>query len=275
MNYNTMVTDLLSTDQPIIPFDVTYRIHDDQGQFLGEVSAHKFILALASPIFRSAYFGSDNTDKKEKVIKSKDRTVKAFQAMVDFIYKKPVDFEQMTVHEIFDVVDLAECYMISDLMEVLKERLKTVKVTKDTVIEIAETAEKFERFEEASMILLTNCARTLNNELYNRESMVAFCSALANTDHGMTGLRLIAMTEGQAPVPCSNCQGLPCKSGTDIGDFGQIRIGTVMAPNPKQTYVGGIYDGIDFGRVRYTANHNFPATSSRLPMFRYSCGKYP
>ena len=154
-------------------------MHD---QFLGEVAAHKLILGLASPVFRAGLFASDNIDKKAKVLKTEAPTVKSFQTMMDFMYKKPIDFNGMTIYEIFDLVGLAERY-------VLNEQLENVKVTKETVLEDAKTAAEFELFEEYSKTLLRNCVKMLDNELKTKESVRNFCSEVTNTEDEVIGFQ--------------------------------------------------------------------------------------
>jgi len=291
LGYNYLVSSLFSTDQPTIPFDVTYRIHDKEDQFQGEVSAHNYLLGLVSPVFRSSLFGSDNTDKKAKSIEA-GTTVKAFKTMIDFIYKRQIDFEQITVHEIFDIVDLAECYMIPELMNLLKERLENVKVTKDNMIEVAKTAEEFKRFKEASKPLITNCTKTLNRELTSRESWINFNLEMVNTGNEVIGVKLMSMMEDLAPI-CSNCQATPCKSGTDITSISQVKVGTVIAPGPGCSQLYGrddmgetevtsitgsymrmyMYVGPGKGNYKYPATQAHPVQMGNGPLFRFSCGQ--
>ena len=55
---------LLTSDHPAIPMDVTYRVLDPEGQVEGEVFGHKFLLGLASPVFRRGFFSVDFKEKK-------------------------------------------------------------------------------------------------------------------------------------------------------------------------------------------------------------------
>ena len=51
---------LLSSDLPIVPYDVTFLICNEEKEQLGEVQGHKFIFALNSPVFKSMFCGAGN-----------------------------------------------------------------------------------------------------------------------------------------------------------------------------------------------------------------------
>ena len=82
VNYNLQVQELLTSDPPAIACDVTYRVLDPKGKLEGEVSGHKFLLALASPVFRRGFYGTDFKEKKTESIEMKGTTFKAFKAMI-------------------------------------------------------------------------------------------------------------------------------------------------------------------------------------------------
>ena len=56
VDYNLLVQELFTSDPPAIAFDVTYKVLDPEGKLEGEVSGHKFLLALASPVFRRGFY---------------------------------------------------------------------------------------------------------------------------------------------------------------------------------------------------------------------------
>ena len=55
-----------------------------QGELEGEVPAHKFLLALASPVLRRGFY--DSHFKESDKIDMKETTLKAFKAMMSVIY---------------------------------------------------------------------------------------------------------------------------------------------------------------------------------------------
>ena len=134
LSYDGRIVNLVNTKPLAIPFDILYNVVNKQGEIQSEVPAHKFLLTLVSLVFRTGFFGSDNTDKKAEVIKIKETTSKAFQTFINVIYQKPVNLDQMKVHEILEVFNLANHFIILELLVVLNEQLDKIKITKDNVI---------------------------------------------------------------------------------------------------------------------------------------------
>ena len=164
----------------------------------------------------------------------KDTTLNAFKAMMSVIYKQPINFKNMSVEEVFELVNLAERYDLQKLKPKLKQELETMSLVKESVVEVAKTAMKFHQLEEASRTVLDNCAKTLNSQLDTKESVVQFCASYSGTEDEVIGMKLIAMMKSLpllTPPPCPNCQETPCKSGTAITSAKQVRVGTVMMPN--------------------------------------------
>ena len=71
VDYNLLVQELLASDPTAIAFDVTYKMLDLEEKLEGEVSGHKFLLALASPVFRRGFYGADFKEKKTENIEMK------------------------------------------------------------------------------------------------------------------------------------------------------------------------------------------------------------
>ena len=221
MDFNSLIP-ALSNSPPSIPYDVTYKICNEEDKVMAEVPGHKMILAMASEVMRNGFFGSDNTDKTAKVIRVQDTTVAAFQTMFDFIYRRAINTDLMKAADIFDVINLAKKYIIQKLEDDFMEKLGKFKVTKDDVIKVAKTAKDYEKFEEASAILMINCANTLNKELKDKETLLEFINKLRATGDEVIGVRLISMMK---KTLCSNCQSSPCKSGSPV-NISQLRVGT-------------------------------------------------
>ena len=230
VDYNLQVQELLTSDPPAIAFDVTYQVLDSEGKLEGEVSGHKFLLALASPVFRRGFYGTDFKEKKTKSIEMKGTMIKAFKAMISIIYRQPLDLENMTVTETFDLMNLAERYNLPKLKNKLKLQFETMVLSKNNVVEVADTAIRFHQLQEASGALLNNCARTLFRDLETKESVFNFCSSSYGTGNEMIVLKLMSMTDDM-PVTCPNCLSTPCKSGEVITSVKQVRAGSVVAPN--------------------------------------------
>ena len=137
IDYNS----LLSSDHPGVPYDVTFLITNQEKEHQGYVQAHKFIFALNSPVFKSRFCGDGNfagTNDKDVEITG---TLAAFRLMTNFLYNKPTAIDELSVDEIFEVVDLAHCYDIAELEQALEQRLEKMVIAKDDVIEAAKKAE--------------------------------------------------------------------------------------------------------------------------------------
>lgn len=277
LDYNALVASLLSPDCPI-PSDITFRVMDKKGIYLGDVSAHKFILSLVSPISRSSFFGSDNTDRDAKVLETKETTMKAFRGMVDFIYKKEVNFEQMSVREMFDLVDLAEYYHITELQEVIRGLLNDLDISRETVMEVAAMAEEFTQYDVMSKTLLGNCARVLNTITTDRKSFIDFSSEVTQSRREVLWVKLISLMKNLQPpvVVCSNCQETPCRSGMLVTDIQQVKEGTILTGNKESGYFRNseregnvVVKSVDISRGRVLVN-NCPGHSDYYENYPYS-----
>ena len=114
-----------------IPPDVTFQIMNynhnqessgerEEESVEGDIKGHKVILGMFSPVFKQEFFGPAKEIKD--IIPVRQTTFYAFTKMFDYIYQKNVDWEDLSVLELYDVVNLAEKYDISGLMDELKFR---------------------------------------------------------------------------------------------------------------------------------------------------------
>lgn len=108
--------------------DISFEFESDNGNEL--VSAHKTILAVASPVFRAWFFGDGEENglvtkvgKTEKIV---DATAAAFKEFLQFFYRRKVT---LTMENIEEVALLADKYDMLDSVEAcatfLVEQLKT------------------------------------------------------------------------------------------------------------------------------------------------------
>ena len=68
--YTHLVESILDGLEP----DVTFKIVNIKEEILGTVSAHKVILSMASPVFKTQFFGMENVDKYAKTVVVKETT---------------------------------------------------------------------------------------------------------------------------------------------------------------------------------------------------------
>eukprot|EP00092_Neocalanus_flemingeri_P070838 GFUD01086979.1.p1 GENE.GFUD01086979.1~~GFUD01086979.1.p1 ORF type:complete len:173 (-),score=45.80 GFUD01086979.1:133-600(-) len=132
-----------------IPSDVTFQIirvtiegTAEIQEVLGDVTGHKVVFAAASSVFRDEFFGGlkETTD----VIPVKETTYEAFEKLMFFIYSKDIDWSGVTVLEMYDVVNLAERYIMPELMDEMKKQMENVPLkNNDDLLNIAHTASEF------------------------------------------------------------------------------------------------------------------------------------
>ena len=85
--------------------------------------AHKLILALASPVFEMEFYGGHWVERdSDRVVIEDDRGV--FQELIAFIYKQNVDFSSLEDLQLWDLLYLANKYLIKQLQTLLEEELK-------------------------------------------------------------------------------------------------------------------------------------------------------
>ena len=255
--------------------------------------AHKFLLALASPVFRRG-FCCELKEKTAEVIDMEDTSLAAFKAMMGVLYKRPLDYENMSVTDTMELVNLAERYHLMKLKSKLLQRLEVMVLAKEKVVECANTAMKFLLLKEAFQALLENCAKTLARELHTKDAVIEFFSSYSGTGEEVIVLKLMSMMN-VLPIPCcSNCLGTPCKSGTAVTSVHEVRAGTVLAPNPDtgsfawwnmkdrgETVVKSIREGKMIvveegeGAVKYTTagNYGYKVFYKGIPVFHFFCKK--
>ena len=145
-----------------IPTDVTFQILDcaqnmksiseeTDVSVLGEVKGHKLILGMFSSVFRGEFFGPAKETKD--IIPVRLTTLEAFEKMFDYMYQKDIDWESLSVLELYDLLNLAEKYDMPGLMKEIKENIKSFPLKMEDVVETADTAVQFTQFPAVSDLL--------------------------------------------------------------------------------------------------------------------------
>jgi len=135
------------------------------------VSAHKLILGLTSPVFRSQLSGRWGHDQGEnQVIVVEDVTAPAFKTMINYMYGIPLSYsvEYLTLdkaQELFDVVYAAKKYLIPQLNQEIVALINKTEITTNTVEldKLEKMAKQFSHLEEASRALLFKCSQEREN----------------------------------------------------------------------------------------------------------------
>ena len=189
----------------MIPFDITFRIvtqadynygDDDDEDTLVDgatntvasssfplVSAHRLVLGLTSPVFRTQLYGRWR-EGGEQVVEVKDVTFPAFRTMVNYIYGVPLSYsvEFLTLEkaqELFNIVYAAKKYLIPQLLQEIVALINKAAITTNTieVKELVKLAEHYSYLEEASVALLAKCeeerenAKKVSKKIWEKEGL--------------------------------------------------------------------------------------------------------
>jgi len=164
------------------------------------------------------------------VIPVEQTTADAFQKMIDFFYRVDIDYKNMTVPELFDIVNLAEQYDVPKLMQELIVGLTKVPLAMKNFMEVANIAFKFSQFEDASSALFLHCAKYFHENVTEPREQVKYMVTQHSEGHGMVALKLLSLAESMPPVAgCENCHEKDCLVGMEVEPKKLFRGQHVMA----------------------------------------------
>eukprot|EP00092_Neocalanus_flemingeri_P017120 GFUD01018515.1.p1 GENE.GFUD01018515.1~~GFUD01018515.1.p1 ORF type:complete len:285 (-),score=57.88 GFUD01018515.1:89-943(-) len=211
-----------------IPTDVTFQILTS-GK---EIQAHKYVLALASPVFKKQFFG-DAKETKD-LIPVPETTEESFKTMIDFTYGKEIDWKKMTIEELFNVANMAKKYLIDTLMKEIQKVFEEVHITEENVVTVAATAEAFDQFQDISDTLVLHCAKFLKSVLKTQDQFVKYAAKHANTEMTQTALSLISKFPEVSPAEkqCGKC-GKDCRQGKGLLTSDHIAVGDRVLINDQ------------------------------------------
>ena len=131
--------------------DVSFRLPDGS-----EVGGHKLVLAVASPVFESQFYGpmaAENTD----VVTVKEVDSKAFRLLLECVYNSgPVESWDLTPDDYWNLFNAAHLYIVPVLMKhcevKLSEHAETLKNDANKLIEFINKAQTLSISEKLSKI---------------------------------------------------------------------------------------------------------------------------
>jgi len=219
-----------------IPYDVTFQLVESEGNTMTEegsdkgvkkvkkdkreIKAHKFILAASSPVFKGMFFGPMKESKD--VIDVKETTFESFKKLIEYIYHVDIDCRDMSLVELYDIVNLAELYNIPKLMEELMMQMENFPISMDNLMEVAVTASEYSQFEIVSDAVIVACAKVLQKTLSDPAEGMGFTEFTQTQfacGNGQVALRLLALVDVKQlipPVKCDNCEEKPCIRGQTV-----------------------------------------------------------
>ena len=131
------------------------------------VSAHKFLLAAACPVFGRQFYGPLKEDSNEVVIK--ETTVEAFSTMINYLYN-PLG-ERFSLDHLKDpqslceVFNIAERYQLEELKLIAYKVLSALPINSENMLSTATIAKHWCVFPSVSEKLLEKCNNFLNQEM--------------------------------------------------------------------------------------------------------------
>ena len=214
-------------DPSEVPFDITFVIEDCGSK----VRAHKWIMAMGSPVCMKQFYGELRETSDEILIKK--TTKSAFVTMVDTFYGKDIMWMSKSAEEIFRIADIAEKYQVDVLKEDVEEALREFPLNKENVVIVASIAESYgELFEAPANTLLQSCAIFLTSVLLVKEDFVNFAVKYSKTSYADVALRLLALMD-EVPPPLIQCCGLKtCRRGKPMMSFRDFKVGDTVQINP-------------------------------------------
>ena len=217
----------ITLDPSEIPYDITFVIEECGSK----VKAHKFILAMSSPVFKKQFYGElKETDDK---IVIKDTSKDAFITMLDFFYCREVDWEKKTVEELFEIANMAEKYQVSSLKEKIPGAVEFLEVNEENVVIIAAKAEEYSHFEYVANSILLKCREFLSSVLRVRGNYCKFAKKYAGSELTDVALKLIAGMENVNPTSKGCCKLNLCRRGKLMLETSDFVVGEKVQFNPE------------------------------------------
>eukprot|EP00092_Neocalanus_flemingeri_P017868 GFUD01019333.1.p1 GENE.GFUD01019333.1~~GFUD01019333.1.p1 ORF type:complete len:313 (+),score=76.48 GFUD01019333.1:53-940(+) len=260
-----------------VPSDVTFQIISvtSEGaaeiiQVLGEVTGHKNVLAAFSKVFRDQFFGKLKEEKD--VIPVKETTYEAFQKLMFFIYSKDINWGGVTVPEMFDVVNLAEKYIMPELMDEMKKQMENMPLTNnDDLLNVAHTATEFNHlFPDVSSALLLSCAKFLQKTI-PPSAQLQFAIDQSGTGKEATVLQLLPLAKDLPALECSNCGDVDCLDGQGVVGIDKFKVGLKLRVNQSCSACWGVNGGVFAGKVYTVKSVN--KNNNRVDV-RRGCGDH-
>lgn len=156
-------TNYFTTDPPL-PFDVAFNIIEG-GIVTEQILAHRYLMATCSSVFCTEFFGP--LAEKRKIIPIKETTGHAFNFLLQYMYGFRLNYEEIAVDQLFEILNLAERYDVAVLKEHVTTKLAELSIIEEEVVEVAQVALSYSHFETASNSVLLACSRIVKK---NQES---------------------------------------------------------------------------------------------------------
>ena len=131
------------------------------------VSAHKFLLAAASPVFGGQFFGPLRENSNVVVIK--ETTFEAFSTMINYLYNPRGESFSLghlkDPQNLCEIYNIAERYQLEELKLIAFKVLSALPINSENMLSTAAIAKHWCVFPSVSEKLLEKCNNFLNQEM--------------------------------------------------------------------------------------------------------------
>jgi len=233
-----------------IPEDLVLQIMEEG--HLYEIKAHKMVLCMVSPTFKTMLDTTNVGDKTIREIEIKETTKQALQIIINALYKiKSIQdsLQGKTIQVIFDVVNLIERYQMAKLQNAINEVISNYPITEESVLEVAEEAiHQSELFQKEANLLLLACAKFIKPKLKDAKSIFQYFKD--NGDQKEVIAALMVLMDDISTTECSNCGYVDCRDGQEVHE-GEFREGLLVTNNRAASYIPN-WNVHDFGTGKVT-----------------------
>jgi len=203
--------------------DVTFSFDTESSITNGkkEIKANKTILALASEVFKTQFFGSIPA---EEVVPVKDSNAEAFGIFLDILYNEKIQLKDMNPMLLGDLFYLAEKYQVDAIKAALLEDINLRQIEIEDVIEVLTVVESKSQLVQFAESLYKLCLKVVLKssdniwKLFNMsdpddESTSRMLHRFMNKAH--------TLKDEENDKVCNNCQQFPCLDGSrvDLNNF--------------------------------------------------------
>ena len=174
------------------------------------VSAHKFLLAGASPVFRRQFLGS--LKESSDVVLIKDTTFEAFATMINYLYNPPgksFSLSHMKCPQgLCEIYNIAERYQLENLKLIVYAVLTALPISSENLLFAAGTAKRWYVFPNVSEMLLEKCATFLAEKMKTAEDVfkLMLLTKESYPDADPDLLQELLRMNAEKPKSCSNCK---------------------------------------------------------------------
>jgi len=192
-----------SDDTEFPPSDVTFLFKNEQQEIVGEIKAHKVILAFASDVFRLAFFGNFES---ENAVEIKDSSKEVFELFVAYIYNKQPNWNAINLKVVSSLYYLSDKYNVKTLKDELISSIPGHEINKNMVLEVAMLAQENLHFTDLSNALFFHAASCLRTEFGDKSQRVyEFYTGLSET-HALVVFKLMSLMMSVTNQSCLNCK---------------------------------------------------------------------